>query len=152
MENKENEFELVPVYNKETGAYAIKNFENCRSIVANYIADCHVDLAITNADDYKLVKATRADVRKKIDTISNARKQIKKMLVGEFEKQLKELETMLGDADDKLTERVSAWEIESTNKVARPHKITLAVKGYDMKKIEKVEEFAKKQGLEAKIE
>ena len=149
MENKE--FELVPVYDKEAGVYKINDFEGCKQIVQEFIDGCHVDVVITNEADYKDAKSTRTDIRKKKDTVATARKQIKEMLVGTFENQLKEIETMLGDADTVLKEKVDAWERENKNKVASPSKITLTVKGYDMKKIEKVRDFALKQGLEVAI-
>lgn len=151
MENKENEFEIVPVYDKDTGAYVINDFEKCKNIVQNFITDCHVDLVITSDEDFKGVKATRTNIRKKKTTIENARKQIKEMLVGTFENQLKEIEKMLGDADAKLKEKVDAWEIEHKNKVVKPTIITLTVKGYDENKLVKVKEYAIKQGLEASI-
>lgn len=149
MENKE--FELVPVYDKEAGVYKINDFEGCKAIVQEFINGCHVDVVITSEADYKDAKSTRTDIRKKKDTVATARKQIKEMLVGTFENQLKEIETMLGDADTVLKEKVDAWERENKNKVASPAKITLTVKGYDMKKIEKVRDFALKQGLEVAI-
>lgn len=149
MENKE--FELVPVYDKETGIYTINDFEGCKSIVQEFIDGCHLDLVITSEADFKDVKATRTDIRKKKETVATARKQIKEMLVGTFENQLKEIESMLGDADAKLKEKVDVWEKENKNKVVKPSVITLNVKGYDMKKIEKVRDFALKQGLEVAI-
>lgn len=149
MDNKE--FELVPVYDKETGIYTINNFDNCKAIVQEFIANCHLDLVITNEADYKDVKATRTDIRKKKETVSTARKQIKEMLVGTFENQLKEIETMLGDADAVLKEKVDAYETEVKNKIAKQKIITLTIKGYDLKKVEKVKEYAIKQGLEAAI-
>lgn len=151
MENEENKFELVPVYDKDTGAYVISNFEKCKGIVQTFIKDCHLDMVITDEADFKEIKATRTNIRKKKETISTARKQIKEMLVGTFEAQLKELETLLGDADLKLKEKVDTWEAENKNKVAAPKVITLTIKGYDLKKIEKIKESAIKQGLEAVI-
>lgn len=151
MENKENEFELVPVYDKDSGTYVINNFEKCKSVVQAFITECHLDLVITSEEDFKGVKATRTNIRKKKETVATARKQIKEMLVGTFEAQLKEIETMLGEADTKLKVKVDAWEAENKNKAAAPKIITLTIKGYDLKKIEKIKESAIKQNLEAVI-
>ena len=97
-------------------------------------------------------KNTRTDIRKKADVIKNARINVTKMLTGTFEEQLKEIEKMLTSADNTLREKVTVYEAEHKSKIAKPKKITLVVKSYDMKLIEKVKAYAIKNGLEANID
>lgn len=153
MEKEEKEFELVPEQDKNTGVYVVANYEENKQLVEKFIAnDCHLNDKIESDADLKIIKNTRTDIRKKADVIKNARINVTKMLTGTFEEQLKEIEKMLSSADSTLREKVTAYEAEHKSKIATPKKITLVVKSYDMKLIEKVKAYAIKNGLEANID
>ncbi len=148
----EKEFELVPVQDKETGVYHIENFEENKKIVKDFLAnECHVEMEINSAEDYKLIKNTRTDIRKKREAIKNIRIKVSEMLIGVFESQLKEIEREIDATDLILKEKIDAYDKLISNKQDKPSKITLTIKGYDMQKIQKVKDYAIKQGLEAAI-
>ena len=149
---EERTFELVPVLDEATGKYVVKSFDNVREIVRDFI-DREVNRVSVIEDDmtFKDVKATRTDIRKKKDAITQARLHINALLLGEFNAQLKEIETMLDEADKTLKAKVDTYNEEVKGKDNKPKVITLVVKGYDAKAIEKVKALALKSGLTAEV-
>ena len=103
MLEEERTFELVPVLDEATGKYVVKSFDDVKTIVRDFI-EREVNRVTVISDDmtFKDVKATRTDIRKKKDAITQARLHINALLLGEFNNQLKEIETMLDEADKSL--------------------------------------------------
>lgn len=150
--SEEKTFELVPVLDAETGKYTVKSFENVKKIVSDFVErETHRVIAIQDDLTLKEVKATRTDIRKKKEMISQARIHINSLLLGEFNSQLKEIETMLDSADKALKEKVDTYNEEVKGKENKPKLTTLIVKGYDVKAIEKVKAYAMKNGLTAEV-
>lgn len=150
--SEEKTFELVPVLDAETGKYTVKSFENVKKIVSDFVErETHRVIAIQDDLTLKEVKATRTDIRKKKEMISQARIHINSLLLGEFNSQLKEIETMLDTADKALKEKVDTYNEEVKGKENKPKVTTLIVKGYDVKAIEKVKAYAMKNGLTAEV-
>lgn len=150
--SEEKTFELVPVLDAETGKYTVKSFENVKKIVSDFVErETHRVVAIQDDLTLKEVKATRTDIRKKKEMISQARIHINTLLLGEFNSQLKEIETMLDSADKALKEKVDTYNEEVKGKENKPKLTTLIVKGYDVKAIEKVKAYAMKNGLTAEV-
>ena len=149
---EERTFELVPVLDEATGKYAVKSFDNVKEIVSDFI-EREVNRVTVISDDltFKNVKATRTDIRKKKDAITQARLHINALLLGEFNAQLKEIETMLDEADKTLKAKVDTYNEEIKGKENKPKVITLVVKAFDMKSIEKVKAFALKNGCTAEV-
>lgn len=149
---EERTFELVPVLDEATGKYAVKSFDNVKEIVSDFI-EREVNRVTVISDDLTLknVKATRTDIRKKKDAITQARLHINALLLGEFNAQLKEIETMLDEADKTLKAKVDTYNEEIKGKENKPKVITLVVKAFDMKSIDKVKAFALKNGCTAEV-
>lgn len=142
-------FELVPVLDENTGKYVVKSFNDAKKIVADFI-EREVNTIATISDDiaYSSARKVRTDIRKKKEAITQARIHINALLLGEFNAQLKEIETMLDAADKTLKGKVDTYAIESKGKVDnKPKVITLVIKGYDAKSIKKVKDTAIKLGL-----
>lgn len=149
---EERTFELEPVLNDSTGHYVVKDFDNVRKIVSDFIIrEVNSVLAITDDVALKSVKALRTDIRKKKDAITKARLNINALLLGDFNAQLKLIEEALDKADKSLKEKVDTYNEETKGKDNKPRVITLVVKCYDEKIIEKVKEFALKNGCTAEV-
>ena len=148
---EEKTFELVPVLDEMTGKYVVKSFDDAKQIVADFI-EREVTSIVTIEDDlaYSSAKKTRTDIRKKKEAITQARLHINALLLGEFNAQLKEIETMLDGADKELKVKVDTYATEVKGKVDNKPKImTLVIKGYDAKALKKVKDLAIKLGLSA---
>lgn len=149
---EEKKFDLTPILEKGTGIYKVKDFDNQISLVKDYISkNCLQNVEITDEQTFKEVKNKRTEIRKKLETISTARKDVTDLIIGTFSSQLKEIEKMLDAADKVLKSKVDSFQVATTNKVEKPKFITLTVKGLDSKKIDKVKEYALKQGLEVAV-
>lgn len=149
---EERTFELVPVLDETTGKYVVRDFNNVKTIVSDFI-EREVNRVTVISDDlaFKDVKVTRTDIRKKKDAITQARLHINALLLGDFNAELKEIETMLDEADKKLKAKVDTYNEEIKGKDNKPKVITLVVKAFDMKAIDKVKAFAIKNGCTAEV-
>ena len=149
---EEKTFELNPVLDSETGNYIVNNFDVAKKIVADFI-EREVNSVVEITDDivFSSAKKIRTDIRKRKDMITQARIQINALLLGKFNEQLKEIETMLDTADKDLKAKVDKYNLETKGKDNKPKVITLVCKGYNIKEIEKVKEFALKHGLTAEV-
>ena len=149
---EEKTFELVPVLDKKTGQYEVKDFENVKKIVADFIEREVVPIKeITDDVMFKSTKELRTDIRKKKEAIAQARIQINSLLLGTFNGQLKDIEAMLDSSDKVLKEKVDAYNELVKGKDNKPKVITLVVKGFDPKAIEKIKALALKSGCTAEV-
>lgn len=149
---EEKTFELVPVLDTNTGKYVVKKFDEAKSIVADFIEREVKSVGVIGDDlTFSSVKKTRTDIRKKKEAITQARLHINALLLGDFNAQLKEIESMLDSADKELKGKVDTYSVEAKGKDNKPKVITLICKGYNAKEIEKVKEFALKHGLTAEV-
>ena len=149
---EEKTFELVPVLDKKTGQYAVKDFDNVKKIVSDFIGR-EVTPIKEIADDitFKSVKELRTDIRKKKDAITQARIQINSLLLGTFNGQLKDIEAMLDGSDKYLKEKIDTYNELVKGKDNKPKVITLVIKGFDPKAIEKIKALALKSGCTAEV-
>lgn len=149
---EENTFELVPVLDEATGKYVVQKFDVMKEIVRDFL-EREVNKVVEINDDvaFKDVKATRTDIRKKKEAITQARLNINALLLGDFNAQLKEIEGMLDDGDKTLKAKVDAYNELVKGKDNKPKVITLVVKGFDPKAIEKIKALALKNGCTAEV-
>lgn len=144
------EYDLIPILNTKQKTFQIKEFdevkEACESFIKKNLAQ--VNLEVLDRENFGYAKNIRTEIRKKQESIKRVRIDCNELSMGIFNKQTKELEAMLKEADEKLKAFVDKFAVEVKNVAVKPKKITLEVKGYDMKVIEKVKAFAIKQGLE----
>lgn len=143
MENEEKKFDIVPAFDEESGMYVIKDFELGKSFVELFIKERTENVEITNNVIFGDVKKSRTEIRKRLDSVTKARIKINDMILGQFNTQLKEIETMLKVADNTLKAKVDAYEKEVKGGNGRPKINTLTIKSYDSKAIEEIEKFAK---------
>lgn len=149
----EKEYDLVPILEQETKTFQIQKFDEVKGACENFINENleKVNLETFDKETYGDVKKIRTAIRKKQEQVKEVRLNCNEIAMGTFNEQAKTLESMLKETDDKLKAYVDKYEKEIEGKLPKPAKITLTVKGYDMKKIEKVRDFALKQGLEVAI-
>lgn len=149
----EKNYDLVPIFNEETKSFGIKDFDKVNQACDEFIAQelSQLDLETHDEMTYKNAKKSRTSIRKTQEQIKDVRITCNELAMGNFNKEAKELETKLQEADAKLKAYVDSYDKEMKNKEAKPLKITLTIKGYDMKKIEKVKAYAIKQDLEVSI-
>ena len=147
------EFPLLPVLDKVSETFKIKDYdavlEACNAFIAKTTDG--LNLEDLSKEMYDCVRNSRKPIRKNIDKIKRVRIDCNKLALDTFNSQAKQLENILQEVDLKLKAYVDKYELEVLNKQPKPATITLTVKGTDMKKIEKVKEFAVKQGLEVAI-
>lgn len=146
-------YDIVPVLEKETNTYLIQKFDEVKSSCEEFINERLDTVNLEKYDEltFKNVKEIRTEIRNRQDLVARARINCNQIAMGTFNEQAKTLETMLKEADTKLKTYVDTYNTEVVGKLKSPAKITLTVKGFDMKLIEKVKQFALKQGLEAII-
>lgn len=147
------EYNLVPILEPKSKTYQIERFEEVKKACAEFITDT---TSVLNLEDlspemHNVVKKARTEIRKKLDQVKRVRIDCNKLALEKFNEQAKSLEDSLQSADNELKAYVDKYAIEVENKQAKPAKITLTVKGTDMKLIEKVKIYAVKQGLEVSI-
>ena len=143
-----NKFNLIPVLNEESKQYVVKDFDNVKAIVKGYV-EREVDTIGEIGNDLMLacVKKIRTDIRKRQSMISQARITTTRLLIGEFDMQLKEIEAILNEADLVLKEKIDKYK----EPVARPKIITLVCKSYDNTNIEKIKEYATSLGVAVEV-
>lgn len=134
-------------FNQETKTYEIKEFnhtlEDCKNFISNFAL---LDLIIQNDSDKKAVKNSRTLIRKKLDEVATVRKTLNEVVMGRFNEQTKEIESLLKETDAQLKAKVDEYE----KKIGKPKLISVVIKSYDKKKIEKVRTYALKLEMEVK--
>ncbi len=147
------EFALTPVLDNDTGKYVIDHFDAVLQTVKEYIdAAANAIAQIADPETLRLAKDSRTEIRKKKEAIKDARIQINALLLGQFNEQLKTIEGMLDEADKSLKAKIDAYNEETKGPQAtKPKVMTLTVKGYDAKAIEKVKKLALSLGLQAEV-
>jgi len=119
------------------GVYRIPDFdkvvEDCKAFI--------VDTEATNTD-----KRARTLIRKKKEEVATVRKEAGKAMLAVFNRQCKQLEAMLQEADDILTAEINA------NKEAKPLITTITIKTSDEDAIKEIEAFLNAKGIAFKSE
>ena len=88
---------------------------------------------------------------KDIASAKDTRLNYTTLLMGDLVTQLKELETILTDADNLLKSKIDNYETAELGKVEKQKVITLTIKGYDASKIEELKMKAISLGLRAEV-
>ena len=134
-------------FDKENNQYEIEEYSQVKKDCERFIKEnAHLDLVIQNDEDKKIVKKSRTEIRKKQNEIASLRKSLNDIVMGKFNEQAKEIESRLKQVDGDLKDKLDKYD----NSLGKPKIIALTIKGYDLKKIEKVRAYAIKLGLEVK--
>lgn len=143
--------ELKPSFDDQTKSYSLENydviFERANQYCDKYLKMTEI---ISDEGDFKVLKSIRTEVRKQKETISNVRKTVNDMLLGNLNYQLTSLEKLLGKCDETLKQRVDAYNEKNGEIKAQSYSITISCN--DFKVIEKIKAFAEKQvGVNIKV-
>ena len=141
------QYELTIVSDKE-GTLVLNDYELLQSEVAKYIADRPL-LIISDKSDYKQVKDFRTETNKLLKAIKDGRLQTTRDLLSVFEEQCKSLESQLDEHSKALGETLRIYD-ENNGKI-KPKPISVTLKFYDSKIIEKLQQFAQENGCELTI-
>jgi len=152
MEEIKKDFEITPVLNAGTGSYEITNYDKLLESATKYVNDIlakHThDIADLNM--FSDTKKDRTDLRKNLDAIKKTRLQVNDLYFGTFNRQLKDIEKLINDADKTLKEQVDKWNEENPKedkaKVVEPKTYTLTITTFDEKILNVVKDFAIKKG------
>lgn len=145
-EIKKEEFSLTPMINPETKEYSIKKFDEVKVACTNFIKD-NMMTSCKSDDDLKTLRKCRSNIRKKKDQIKAARVALTRL----FTYQLKELESLLDEADNELKalkDEFEASKVEETPETASPvqdnelKKITFIIEYRDSNIIDSIKKLA----------
>lgn len=143
----ESKLELTFVYDNEIKGYRVRNFEETFEGIKHW-ADTYSlsTLQILNDDDAKLVKKARTELRKKITAIADARKQVNRLIIGEFNEQATAIEKYLKAEDDRMKANLDAYA--DSKKAPEPEVCKVAIYSIDKNAIEKVKAYAQSLGCQ----
>ena len=99
-------------------------------------------------DTYRYIYDNRTIINNKLKEIKNTRIQACKSITGDFERSCKELEKMLLEAGNRMTERLE--QFKPRKKQEKPFVLTIST--FDKKAYDKVRNFAIKYQCELKEE
>ena len=140
------QYELT-IVNQE-GVLVLNQYELLQAEINNFIAN-RPSLIINDKNDYKLVKEFRTQTNKVLKAIKDERLQTTRELLSAYEEQCKTLERMLDEHQKVLGESLKIFD-EQNGKV-KPKQISVTLKFYDTKVIDKLKKFAEQNGCELTI-
>lgn len=147
------EFELVTVNDKETKVLKVLDFEKTLAKAQEIVSSAN--LVITNDDDKKLAKETRATFNKIVKAIDRKRIDDSTDFVSRFIEECNAIKQVFDDAQKKLGEEITAYEeahkvvVVESNEAAK--KYTATLKFTDPKVVDKLTKFATTNGCELTI-
>lgn len=136
--------------------YSIENFEETKEMIQDFVYELVPNKKeILNDNDKTDVKATRTKIRKVMTFIEETRKSLSKTILGEYDKQSKELEKLIKKEDDNLKALLDDYDlklkpvvVEVEEEQPEPKRFVVAFRSDDLKKIQTLREFAKTIGVE----
>ncbi len=133
------------------GKYFIENIEQVKESAVQYCKSLHIANVVNNAE-LKLLKNNRTEIRKKIEFLKKTRIDVNDILLGTFNKDMREIEKILKEEDDALKivkenyEKLISLDLEKPNEL-----FTIIISDEDIDKIEKIAKYARKLNIK-KIE
>lgn len=127
-------------YKLTEGIYQVIDFDSVK-------AECLEFIKETTCIDYtslKEVKRARTELRKKQAEIATLRKEASRAMLAKFQTQCRELEAMLGEADEDLR------RIVNQGKEEKPTGTTISCVIYDGETLQKAVNFLEELGLKVK--
>lgn len=150
------DFEIKPVVNQELKIYEVKDFEDKRAILVDYLESVTPTYTEIKTEDQRSdIKSTRTKIRKKLSYIEETRKDFQKRVFGTFENQAKDLEKLIKKHDEKFKKMIEDFDEKTVVPEPEPIPVPVPTPQYILKisgdlqeKIEKVAEFAQSLGLD----
>ncbi len=157
-ENQEFTFNIIPVQDN-TGVYFIQNFDVLYDRLSEWVERNDPTGRVNSQEEFDYFvkdkpKNKETAISQRVlansikEMVATARKGIISSIMGTFEEQAKAIEKLLADFDAKCKKEKEEWLKKTTNKVAKPTKISLTVRSFDAKAIEKVRAYALKMNCE----
>lgn len=163
VDEEPHEFDIIPVQDEQTKVFSIRNYDELYSRISKWVSENSPKGKIDSQEAFDHYLKDKPKVLKEGDSfslrvvaanlkelVSTVRKGIVKSTMGTFEEQAKSIETLLDTFDKECKEEKAAWLKATTNKVAKPTALSLTIKSYDAKVIDKVKAYAIKLGCEVK--
>ena len=166
VDGEPHEFDIIPVQDENTKVFAIQDFDVLFKRLEDWTKANNPKGKINSQEDFDyylkdkpkgrpvtgqvVVLSKRAEAATIKELVEGGRKGIVKQTMGTFEDQAKRIEKLLGDFDKDCKEEKDKWLKATTNKVAKPTALSITVKTFDKKVIEKVKAYALKLGCEVK--
>lgn len=119
------------------GIYRIPDFDKV-------VDEC--TLFIQDTEDHANARKSRTVIRKKKEEIATVRKEANKAMLAVFNRQCKQLEGLLQEADDRLTQTINIGQ------EAKPPVTTITIRTSDEDAIIKIESFLNSMGIAFKKE
>lgn len=132
---------MQSAFNPKTKLYEIVDFNGTLNEIKDFISkNSFTNLVIQDDSDKATVKKARTAIRKKKDDVKKLRLNVNEAMLGAFNRQTKQIESLLDEADLKMKELIDNYE----NKVITK-KFTIVVSSTDEQVIEKIKAFALEQ-------
>lgn len=142
-----DKFQLQMAFDPTISGYRVKDFEETYENVKEWAKSYSLSgLKITNEEDAKAVRKSRTEIRKKMTAVADARKEVNRLIVGEFNSQAIAIEKLLKAEDDAM--KANLDEYKESHKEAEPPLYGATIVSTDKEAIEKVEEYARKLGCQ----
>lgn len=139
---------LEIVFNDNTHTWEL-GLENAIKKCEKFIEEREKSEVVIEDDiTWKELKDNRTEINNKLKEIKNTRIQACRSVTGEFERSCKELEKLLLEAGNRMTERIEAYKPRKKQEKA----FVLTISTFDLKAYEKVKSYAKKYACEVKEE
>lgn len=144
---EETKLVVIPSVDKESGEVSLLDFEELKDQVRTVIQKNSFFINPTDEVEYKRCKEERKILNKKLEGLSNARKQTIALLVGEFESQVKALETELNVCSKSHSKGLKEYEKspEESNDVST-HSMVLKITCDTEENYQAIKNYAVKHG------
>lgn len=144
---EETKLVVIPSVDKESGEVSLLGFEELKDQVRAVIQENSFFINPTDDVEYKCCKEERKILNKKLKDLSNARKQTIALIVGEFESQVKALETELDVCSKSHSEGLKEYEksLEEPNEVPI-HSMVLKITCNTEENYQAIKNYAVKHG------
>lgn len=147
MAEEKKTFSLAPVEGKDK-TYSLADYENLKNQCAEFIKKNSLFIEVEIPADLKACREERKLLNERLKAIQNARLQVNGYYMGEFNRQCKELETMLKQASDAHSE--SIHKVEEAMGKGSTKAVKLEIRTYDESVADKIEKYAISLGAEVK--
>lgn len=130
------------------GKYFIENIEQVKESAQEYCKSLHIASVINDAE-LRLLRNNRTEIRKKIEFLKKTRIDVNDILLGNFNKDMREIEKILKEEDDALKavkenyEKLILLNTEKTSGL-----FTIIISDIDEGKIGKIEKYARRLNVQ----
>lgn len=134
-------FEIDSNAKGQKSALAVKNFDETKK-QAQLILDTYKVPVIQSEDDFKKAKKIRAAYNHCIKAVNDKRISTIDEFTSDFTAQCKEIADMFKAREQEFKAAITAWDEQHKIVADKQAKITVTIKFYDPKLVEKLKKFA----------